>query len=134
MTEHPIQTWHRLLKARDPSGLNALIDEAAVFHSPVVHTPQAGRKLVVMYLSAAMGVLGSEDFRYVREIVGEHDAVLEFETELDGVMINGVDLIRWNEAGHITDFKVMLRPAKALQAVQQRMAALLAAASDQQVR
>jgi hypothetical protein len=126
-SEHPITTWHRMVEARDPTGLAALIDEAAVFHSPVVHTPQAGRTLVVMYLSAAFKVFFSPNFRYVREIVGEHDAVLEFETELDGVMVNGVDLVRWNEAGRITDFKVMLRPAKALQAVQQRMAAMLQA-------
>lgn len=126
-SEHPIAAWHRMVETRDPAGLAALIDDAAVFHSPVVHTPQAGRALVVMYLSAAFRVFFSPNFRYVREIVGERDAVLEFETELDGVMVNGVDLIRWNEAGRITDFKVMLRPAKALHAVQARMAAMLQA-------
>ncbi|KPF68490.1 hypothetical protein IP84_09285 [beta proteobacterium AAP99] len=134
MTEHPIAAWHRMAEARDPTGLAELIDETAVFHSPVVHTPQAGRALVVMYLSAAFKVFFSPNFRYVREIIGEHDAVLEFETELDGVMVNGVDLIRWSEAGHITDFKVMLRPAKALQAVQARMAVMLTSISDQKVR
>jgi hypothetical protein len=125
MTEHPIATWHRLVKSQDPAGLNTLIDEAAVFYSPVVYAPQAGRRLVVMYLSAAFKVFFGPDFRYVREIIGPNDAVLEFETELDGVVVNGVDLIRWNDAGRITEFKVMLRPVKALQAVQQRMAVLL---------
>ncbi|HET7773900.1 MAG TPA: nuclear transport factor 2 family protein [Burkholderiaceae bacterium] len=125
MNEHPVSVWHRMVAARDPTGLDQLIDEAAVFYSPVAYAPQAGRAGVVMYLTAAFKVFFSPSFRYVREIVGPGDAVLEFETELDGVVVNGVDLIRWNEAGRITEFKVMLRPARALQVVQQRMAALL---------
>jgi hypothetical protein len=72
-------------------------------------------------------VLGNESFRYVREIRGERDALLEFELELAGVQVNGVDLIRWNDAGLITDFKVMVRPLKGMQAVQQKMAELMAA-------
>jgi hypothetical protein len=72
-------------------------------------------------------VLGSDSFRYVRELAGERDAVLEFETELDGLVVNGVDLIRWNDEGRITDFKVMVRPHKALEALMARMAAALQA-------
>ena len=123
---HPIDAWHALAKARNPRALAALLAEDVVFHSPVVHTPQRGRLLATQYLSAALMILGNDSFRYVREIRGEHDAVLEFELELDGVQVNGVDLIRWNEAGQITDFKVMVRPLKAIQAVQQKMAELLA--------
>jgi len=64
-------------------------------------------------------------FRYVREIVGPSDAMLEFETEIDGVLVNGVDLIKWNDAGEIVEFKVMLRPLKAINVIHQRMAAML---------
>jgi hypothetical protein len=70
-------------------------------------------------------VLNNAAFRYEREIVGEHDAVLEFATEIDGIQINGVDLIRWNDQGLITDFKVMVRPLKAINALHQKMAELL---------
>jgi hypothetical protein len=125
MTEHPLDTWHRLVSTQDPAGLNTLLAEDAVFYSPVVHTPQRGRKLAASYLSAAFHVFFNPSFRYVREIVGPADAVLEFETEIDGVLVNGVDLIKWNDAGHITEFKVMLRPLKAINVVHQRMAAML---------
>jgi hypothetical protein len=125
MTSDPIETWHRLLKARDARGLDALIAEDAVFHSPVVHKPQVGKPLVKMYLAAAFQVFGNDSFRYVRELRGDRDAVLEFELEIDGVRINGVDMIRWNDAGQITDFKVMLRPLKAVNLIQEKMAAML---------
>jgi hypothetical protein len=102
-----------------------LLAEDAVFHSPVVHTPQRGRKRAAAYLSAAFHVFFNPTFRYVREIVGASDAMLEFETEIDGVLVNGVDLIKWNEAGQIVEFKVMLRPLKAINLIHQRMAAML---------
>jgi ketosteroid isomerase-like protein len=129
--EHPagpgtaLATWHRLVRERDASGLPGLLAEDAVFHSPVVHTPQRGRALVARYLSAAFQVFFTPGFRYVREIAGPNDALLEFETEIDGLQVNGVDLIRWNEAGQIVDFKVMLRPLKAVHLIHQRMAAML---------
>jgi hypothetical protein len=121
----PLETWHRLVRTQDPSGLNALLAEDAVFHSPVVHAPQRGRKLTAMYLSAALHVFFNPTFRYVREIVGASDAMLEFETEIDGILVNGVDIIRWNDAGQIVDFKVMLRPLKAINLIHQKMAAML---------
>lgn len=124
-TGHPLDTWHRLVRDQDTSGLDAMLAEDAVFHSPVVHTPQRGRALTATYLGAAFRVLFNPSFRYVREIVGPSDAMLEFETELDGVQVNGVDIITWNSDGKIVDFKVMLRPLKAIDAVRQRMAALL---------
>lgn len=125
MTEHPLQTWHRLVRTQDPLGLDALLAEDAVFHSPVVHTPQRGKKLAFAYLSAAFGVFFNPSFRYVREIVGPADAMLEFETVVDGIVVNGVDLIKWNDAGQIVEFKVMLRPLKAINVIHQRMAAML---------
>lgn len=127
MQEHPIQVWHRLVRERDARGLDALLDEEAVFLSPVVHTPQRGKRVTQVYLSAAFEVFFNPGFRYVREIVGDTDAMLEFETEIDGIFVNGVDIIRWNAAGRIVEFKVMLRPLKAINVVQQRMAALLQA-------
>ena len=125
MTDHPIEIWHRIVRQRDPSALMSLLAEDAVFYSPVVHTPQHGRKQVAAYLGAAFHVFFNPTFHYVRDIVGASDAMLEFETELDGIQINGVDLIKWNEAGQIVEFKVMIRPLKAITMVHQRMAALL---------
>jgi hypothetical protein len=127
MTDHPLETWHRLVRAHDPAGLDALLADEAVFHSPIVHSPQRGKKLTAMYLSAAFQVFFNSSFRYVREIVGASDAMLEFETEIDGIKVNGVDIIRWNESGQIVDFKVMLRPLKAINLIHQRMAAMLQA-------
>ena len=125
MKEHPVAAWHRLVRTRDSSSLNDLLAEDSVFHSPVVHTPQRGRALTAWYLAAAFQVFFNESFRYVREIVGDSDAMLEFETEIDGIIVNGVDLIKWNAAGKITEFKVMLRPLKAINLVHQHMAAML---------
>jgi hypothetical protein len=125
MKDHPVVAWHRLVRTHDAAGLNDLLAEDAVFHSPVVHAPQRGRALTAMYLSAAFQVFFGESFRYVREIVGESDALLEFETEIDGIVVNGVDLIKWNPAGQISDFKVMIRPLKAINLIHQRMAAML---------
>ncbi|HEX7441604.1 MAG TPA: nuclear transport factor 2 family protein [Caldimonas sp.] len=127
MTEHPLETWHRLVRTQDASGLNALLADDAVFYSPVVHAPQRGRKLAARYLAAAFQVFFNPTFRYVREIAGASDAMLEFETDIDGVQVNGVDLIKWNGAGQIVEFKVMLRPLKAINVIHQRMAAMLQA-------
>lgn len=127
MHPDPIETWHRLMKQKDVKGLDALLAEDAVFHSPVVHTPQAGKALTKMYLAAAFAVFGNETFRYVREVRVDRDAVLEFELELDGIRVNGVDMIRWNEAGQVTDFKVMLRPLKAINLIHEKMGAMLQA-------
>ncbi|HEY9067122.1 MAG TPA: nuclear transport factor 2 family protein [Burkholderiaceae bacterium] len=127
MTEHPIAIWHRLVQERNTDGLDTLLDGDAVFVSPVVHTPQRGKQLAAMYLRAALQVFFNPTFRYVREIVGASDAMLEFETEIDGILVNGVDIIKWNEAGRISEFKVMIRPLKAINLIHQRMAAMLQA-------
>ena len=127
MSTHPIATWHRLVETQDLAALRDWLDEAAVFHSPVVHAPQHGRKLVAMYLGAAFRVFYNPSFHYVREVVGTTDAMLEFETTIDGVLVNGVDLIKWNDAGKVVDFKVMIRPLKAINLVHEKMAAMLQA-------
>ncbi len=121
----PLAAWHALVGARDASGLDALLADDVVFHSPVVHTPQRGKMLAMQYLRAAVQVFGNPTFRYVRELAGPRDAVLEFEVEIDGLQVNGVDLIRWNENGKIVDFKVLLRPLKAVLGIQEKMAARL---------
>jgi hypothetical protein len=124
----PIDTmraWHELVKTRDPDGLDAVLADSAVFHSPIVHTPQVGKPITKLYLLAAFQVFFNETFRYVRELRGPHDAVLEFEVAIDGIRVNGVDMIKWDDDGRIVEFKVMIRPLKAIQLIHERMGAML---------
>jgi hypothetical protein len=114
--------WHEIVAARDTSGLDTLLDDEVVFQSPAVHTPQVGKAVTKRYLEAALRVLNSDSFRYVGEWSGEHSAVLEFETVIEGLQLNGVDMIHWNDAGRIVRFKVMVRPVKALLALMPLMA------------
>ena len=117
-----LEEWHAVAESRDISRLAALIDEHAVFESPVVHRPQVGRDLVVRYLAGAMAVLGGPAFRYVGQWNNEDGAVLEFQTEVDGIAINGVDIIRLTPDGErISHFKVMIRPLKAIELVHRMM-------------
>ena len=125
MSNPTLDAWHQMIEERDASALDAVLADDAVFHSPVVHTPQEGKALTKLYLSAAIMVLGGSNFRYVREVVGESDAVLEFTAELDGIHINGVDMIHWNADGKIDDFKVMIRPLKAVNLLHQLMGQML---------
>ncbi|MEP5231370.1 MAG: nuclear transport factor 2 family protein [Alloalcanivorax sp.] len=120
-----IDAWHAVVKSRDNQALSDLIADDAVFHSPLVHTPQAGKALTTAYLTAALHVLANDSFRYVREVnEGEH-SILEFALELDGIAVNGVDMIEWDAEGKIIDFKVMIRPYKAIEVVRTNMAAML---------
>jgi len=123
----PIERWHQLVEKRDMRGLDALLADEAVFYSPVVHTPQVGKAITKKYLTAAFQVFFNESFRYVRELKGDRDAILEFEVMLGGISVNGVDMIKWNEAGKITEFKVMLRPLKAVNLIHQKMGEMLQA-------
>jgi SnoaL-like domain len=120
-----LETWHRLVRDHDAAGLNDLLADEVVFFSPVVHTPQRGKQLTTMYLTAAFKVFVNESFRYVRELAGENDAVLEFEVEIEGIVVNGVDMLKWNDHGQIIEFKVMLRPLKAVNLIHQKMAEML---------
>lgn len=118
--------WHEyMMGGADPAVLSELLADDAVFHSPVVHTPQVGKRIVMAYLVAASHVLGNDSFRYVRELVDGDEMMLEFVTEIDGININGVDIIRFDNQGKIKDFKVMVRPLKAINKVWEMMAAQL---------
>ena len=121
-----LKRWHEVIDAGSrPEDLAAIIREDARFHSPVVHTPQKGRDLVVGYLAAAGKTLGNDSFTYVRELVDGPNAMLEFTTEMGGIHVNGIDLIEFDEAGMIVEFKVMVRPLKAVNKVWEEMAAML---------
>lgn len=117
--------WHEIVRTRDVNGLGELLADDVVFYSPVVHTPQIGKAVTAMYLAAAVQVFGNDSFIYVREVIGESDGVLEFETEIDGIIVNGVDMIKWDADGKIVEFKVMLRPLKAVNIIHEKMAVML---------
>ena len=117
-----LDSWHEIIRNRDSSALDTLIADDAVFHSPVVHTPQVGKAIVVKYLTAAANVLLDESFKYLREMVDERQAMLEFQVTLDDIVINGVDHIRWNDNNQIIEFKVWVRPLKGMQKLHQAMA------------
>ena len=123
--EFVISAWHHVVISSDPAALSRLLADDVVFHSPVVHTPQRGKAITLQYLMGAMQVLNHASFRYEREVVGAHDAALEFATEIDGLQVNGVDLIRWNDDGQIVDFKVMVRPLKAVNLLHQKIGVML---------
>jgi hypothetical protein len=125
MTQTTLATWHELVRARDAGGLSSLLADDVVFYSPVVHTPQLGKALTLQYLSAAFHVFFNESFCYVRELTERCDAVLEFQVEIDGITVNGVDMIKWNDEGKIVEFKVLIRPLKAINLIHQKMAAML---------
>jgi hypothetical protein len=143
-----VEKWHRFTRGELPGGLDELLDEDVVFYSPVVFTPQRGREITKMYLHAAGSTLGGDGgaggagvdddgasfaggeqaaggFRYVREVVQGHDAVLEFETTMDGKYVNGIDLITCNDESRIVEFKVMIRPLQAINAVHAAMKSML---------
>lgn len=111
----------------DLSRLESILADDTVFYSPVVHTPQLGKSRVLPYLAAAFHVFLNPTFKYVRQIVGETDAVLEFSVEIDGISVNGVDMMKFDETGRISEFKVMLRPLKGVNIIHEKMAAMLAA-------
>ena len=122
-----LSTWHQLVASRDVKGLGALLADGVVFHSPVVHTPQVGKAITTQYLSAAFHVFFNETFKYVREVTDKHNAVLEFQVEIDGITVNGVDMLKWNDEGQLIEFKVLIRPLKAINLIHQKMAAMLQA-------
>ena len=122
-----LSAWHQLVAARNTKGLDALLADGVVFHSPVVHTPQVGKAITTHYLTAAFHVFFNESFRYVREVAGPRDAVLEFQVNIDGVAVNGVDMLKWDDEGKIVEFKVLIRPLKAINLIHQKMAAMLQA-------
>jgi hypothetical protein len=120
----PVAAWHAIAAARDPVGLAALLADDVVFRSPAVHSPQEGKPLTTTYLAAAVVVLGPT-LQYKREWYADRSAVLEFEAELDGLTVHGIDLMQWDDDGRIVEFTVMARPFKGLQKLIEKMAAEL---------
>jgi ketosteroid isomerase-like protein len=128
--EAVIERWHGILHARSPEALDDLLADDVVFYSPIVFTPQRGKDITTLYLSAAMQTLGGsheagDGFRYTKQVLSGDTAVLEFETTVDGKYVNGVDIIRANADGRIVEFRVMLRPLQAVNVVHERMRAML---------
>jgi hypothetical protein len=128
MAELPkaLEQWHAIIASRDVSGLRSLLADDVVLHSPIVHTPQISKAATLPYLQAAFHVFLNDTFKYVREVVGETDAILEFVVEVDGIVVNGVDMIKWDADDCICDFKVMIRPLKAMNLIHQKMGEMLA--------
>lgn len=122
MTPHPVHLWHEALHQADPTDLKALIHKDCIFHSPILFKPQEGGVLTRMYLTAAFWMFkGGDHFEYVKEFLDDDAAVLEFNSVIDGIRIDGIDMITWNRDGKIIEFKVMLRPLKAIEKVGQEM-------------
>jgi hypothetical protein len=135
---HAVAQWHKYLRGDLSEGLESLLDDDVVFISPIVFTPQRGKPLTALYLAAAAAVFPGDptvrgehssttasSFHYIRELMSGHDAVLEFVTVIDGIEVNGVDMIRCNDEGLITEFKVMIRPLKAINLIHAQMGAML---------
>ena len=116
-----IDSWHTVFKSQELDKLDKIIADNAVFTSPVVFKPMEGKEITKMYLFAAGQSFNMDKFKYIREVHDGINSILEFETFIDEISVNGVDMIKWNNEGKIVDFKVMIRPLKAVQKVQEKM-------------
>jgi len=121
-----LRSWHAVVESRDPALLDDLLADDVVFRSPAVFAPQEGKALTTQYLSSAIAVLGPS-LRYVGQWHDQSSAVLEFEAELDGAYVQGVDMLRWNDDGRLVSFTVLVRPLRGLQKLMELMAPQLAA-------
>ena len=121
-----LRSWHAVVESRDPAFLDDLLADDVVFRSPAVFTPQEGKAVTTHYLSSAIAVLGPS-LRYVGQWHDQSSAVLEFEAELDGAYVQGVDMLRWNDDGRLVSFTVLVRPLRGLQKLMELMAPQLAA-------
>jgi len=119
-----LELWHDMLRKRDLGRLDEVLAEDCVFLSPIVHSPQRGRELTRFYLTGALNVF-NESFQYVKEVVSPQHAVLEFTCEVDGIVVNGVDIITFDDESKIIEFKVMVRPLKAVNLLHAKMRAML---------
>ncbi len=130
MIEQVVERWQRFLASDLPEGLDGLLADDVVFYSPIVYTPQRGKDITALYLQAAARALPGDAvdgaFRYTKKILAGDIAVLEFETTVDRKYVNGVDIIRCDDAGRIVEFRVMIRPLQAVNAVHEQMRAALA--------
>jgi hypothetical protein len=122
---NPLEIWHQAIKERNTNHLSTILADDVVLHSPIVHSLIEGKKMVTFYLMAAFHTFVTPEFTYVRELADDSNAILEFTTEIDGIFVNGVDMISWNEEGKIVDFKVMVRPLKAINLIHEKMKMML---------
>lgn len=129
MTPDVITRWLSFLESGDTTLLDDLLADDVTFRSPAVFTPQEGRATTRAYLLAAEKMFADSGFHYVEHWYNDRSAILQFRADLDGVKVEGIDLIHWSDAGKIVSFTVMIRPLKALQSVIPRMGELLAAQS-----
>ena len=122
-----LKNWHTFLETRNPKILFELLSEDVVFHSPIVWAPQEGKQITILYLMAALEVFGSENsnFTYVKQVIDKNNFFLEFTTVIDGVTVNGIDMIEVNDDDKIVSFKVMIRPLKAVNKVHEKMGEML---------
>ena len=125
MAHNPAEIWHRVALSKDVAEIENILHDDCVFESPVVHTPQVGKAITSQYLAAAGHTLGNDTFRYVGEWHRENSSILEFTAEIDGIKINGIDMISCDDDGLITHFKVMVRPLKAVNMLHQKMGEML---------
>jgi hypothetical protein len=123
--------WHEVALSNDQAKVLGILAEGAVFESPVVHSPQVGKAITAKYLASAGQVFADTGFHYVGEWRSEKSAVLEFKAVVDGIAINGVDMITWNDEGFITHFKVMVRPLKGMNMLHAKMGEMLTNMSGQ---
>ncbi len=122
-----IDEWHRVVQSGDCTALDSMVHDDAVFESPVVHTPQRGKAITIQYLTAAVATLRNPSSEFVGEWSGDKSVIVEFKSEIEGIAINGVDMISFDDAGLITHFKVMIRPLKAVNLLHRKMGEMLAA-------
>lgn len=127
MSSPVIDRWLDVIENGQTADLDDMLAEDAIFYSPAVFSPQRGRATAAAYLRAAEHMFAGTGFHYVNTWIDTNSAVLEFAAELDGVTVEGVDILHWNDAGQLTSVKVMIRPFKAIQTVVAKMAELLAA-------
>ena len=141
MIEEHIKQWHDFTHGNFPGGLDTLLADDIIFYSPVVFTPQEGKELAKLYLMAAGNTFGGDDakkngdiedssFRYTKEVLSGNQAILEFETKIEGKYVNGVEIISFNEDGKISEFKVMIRPLQAVNIIHMQMQKMLAELSN----
>ena len=130
-TKKYLQKWLDNYKSENPSFLDEILDESVVFYSPVVFKPIEGKDLAKLYLMSAGQSFNMSRFKYTKEVIQDLFCVLEFETFIDDVSVNGADIISWNNEGKIVEFKVMIRPIQAIEKVKEKMVESLELFSNQ---
>ncbi len=118
-----------MAESRNSALLDGLLADDVEFRSPAVFAPQQGKALTTRYLAGALTVLGPS-LRYLSEWHDDGSAVLEFEAELDGIYLQGVDMLRWNSDDQLVSFTVLVRPLRGLEKLVELMARKLAAGQD----